>query len=419
MLKTSLSIARPPVAAVALMIFAAGGAAAQTRAQNEGDLVSDWMAIAAAERVDWFARTPENARGDSVVALAMFEAANAVERRYPSYLGFEAPEADAPAELAAASAAAAALSRLYPDKQAVFEGALSAASGRAGEAERARAAELGQRAADAALARGRLMTEGAERRPYLTAAPAGVYVPTEAPTAIADFDLALAPWALASVDDARPPAPPALTSETYARSHDEVRTLGGKESAARTPEQTETAEFWFFIDLNPLLREIAERPGRTVSQNARLYAMYYMATDDAWIASADAKSHYQLWRPETAIRQADRDDNPDTDLDLRWSSLRPTPPHPEYPCAHCVQAAARAVVLAAELGDDADAEFEVASSTRPDAAPRSVTIEEYVEQTMASRIYAGAHYRFSNEAGRATGENVGRRVVERWAEGAR
>jgi hypothetical protein len=31
-----------------------------------------------------------------------------------------------------------------------------------------------------------------------------------------------------------------------------------------------------------------------------------------------------------------------------------------------------------------------------------------------SRIYAGAHYRFSNEAGKALGEKIGARVVDRW-----
>jgi hypothetical protein len=387
-------------------------ASAHQAAAADPLLASDWMEIAARERVAWPNRTPETARADAVVALAMFEAANAIERRYPSYLGLAAASAGVPANVAINAAAASALTRLYPKKRAIFEGALRARAVNDGDVDNdndvdahRRAIELGEAAAAAAFARGAELA-GNPQAPQWNHAPSppGVYVPEGETSAISAFDLALRPWALNSTDEVRPASPPSLSDQTYLCSVDEVRRLGAHDGSERTLEQTETASFWFFIDLNPMLRQIAERPGRSAAQNARMYAMFYMATDDAWIASADAKLHYMFWRPIAAIRSAGED---------RWSPLLPTPPHPEYPCAHCVQAAAQAVVLAEEL-NDSDMIFTIRSSTIPAAAPRSVTLHDYVAQTVESRIYAGAHFRFSTKAGVSTGENVGRRVLERW-----
>jgi hypothetical protein len=57
---------------------------------------------------------------------------------------------------------------------------------------------------------------------------------------------------------------------------------------------------------------------------------------DATIATFDAKYTYSFWRPVTAIRAADTDGNPATDLDPTWTPLIVTPAHPEYPSAHSI-----------------------------------------------------------------------------------
>ncbi|MEM1188152.1 MAG: vanadium-dependent haloperoxidase [Pseudomonadota bacterium] len=382
--------------------------------------VSDWMALTATHRVDLFHRTLETSRTDAMVALAMFEAANAIERNYVSQLGIDPIDGtmEPDAAVAVASAAVHTLLDLYPAGAQAFRDAYqrSIAERRTGPGFKI-AEQLGVDAAKAALARGRAMNDS-RVAPYRATTPPGEYIPEGTPSLITDFDLALLPWALESSDAARPVAPPELNTRRYASNLLEVQRLGAKLNHTRTSDQTESARFWFLIDMNPVLRRIAERPGRTLSQNARLYAMFYMASDDAWIAASDAKSHYQFWRPVTAIRSADRDGNESTVRDAYWEPLMPTPPHPEYPCAHCLQAAAQATVLDAELGD-AELLLTFMSSTLPNAEPRSVTTAQYVAQTSMSRIYAGAHYRFSNEAGEASGRVVGRAVLRCFRPNAR
>ena len=62
----------------------------------------------------------------------------------------------------------------------------------------------------------------------------------------------------------------------------------------------------------------------------------------------DAKFHYNLWRPVTAIRNADITGNTATPQEASWLPLIDTPMHPEYPCAHCISsgAAARTMLIA-------------------------------------------------------------------------
>ena len=77
-----------------------------------------------------------------------------------------------------------------------------------------------------------------------------------------------------------------------------------------------------------------------------------MATADSFVAVFEAKYHYNLWRPVTAIRNADITGNAGTPRDASWLPLVDTPMHPEYPCAHCISSTAAATVLQQVLGND-------------------------------------------------------------------
>ena len=88
----------------------------------------------------------------------------------------------------------------------------------------------------------------------------------------------------------------------------------------------------------------------SVVDSARFMALTAAALADAYMAVFDAKYHYDFWRPITAIRNGDNDDNPATERDAAWQPIDNTPMHPEYPCAHCIISAAVAAVIEAVLG---------------------------------------------------------------------
>lgn len=347
-------------------------------------------------------------------ALAVFEAVNAVERRYTSYLGvtIEAPKG-ASAEAAAAAAAHAVLLAHSPDKAAVVDQvlALQLSQIRPGP-DRDAGLEVGRQAATLVMARAGLR-QGMVAEPYRPVASPGVYVPTELPV-LSMTSFIAAPWFLRESGEVTSPGgPPALTSALYARDWDEVRRLGAKASTERTPAQTAQARVLSGHDWIVILRPLAAAPGRTLSQNARLYALVAMAAQDANLSVAVAKYNAGFWRPITAIRNADQDGNDATGRDGGWEPLLPTPTHPEFPCGHCITAAAVAGVLAAEFGDAPAQGVCVTHPSLPGVTMRYASFTAYSNAVADSRIYAGVHFRFSNAAAQEMGGRIARLAVER------
>lgn len=206
------------------------------------DLVTDWADYATKLEAD-ADDTPEAGLADSQMAVAMFEAANAIDPHYRSLCGMPPVAPGASAEAAVIAAAREVLVRRYPAKQdRIVENAAfaiaalpaSATAKTAGEAVGAEAARLalGHGGVDAAI----------PQRPYRPRTNPGVWVGAALP-AFQPFWQAMKPWVLARVDAVRPPPPPALTSARYARDYDEVKRLGGKTSTERTAQQTLMARY--------------------------------------------------------------------------------------------------------------------------------------------------------------------------------
>jgi len=389
-------------AALAAALVAAPASAARA------DAVTDWNVRAGRILVDAKAGTPPAIRTMAIVQTATYGAVNAITGRHPPLVWQPAPAPGASVDAAVAAAHRVALARLVPQQQAAVESAYQAAldaipdgpAKAAGIAtgERAAMAVLAQRADDGAT--------GAEAyRPH--AAP-GAYVPTATP-AVTHWPQRR-PWLMASAAQFRPGPPPALTSATWARDLDEVRTLGSRNSSRRTAEQTEIARFWDF-SLPPIyfgvVQSVAAMPGRDVTRNARLLAAVAQSMDDAMIAVFDAKYHYGFWRPATAIRNADLDGNDATQRDASWTSLIDAPMHPEYPSAHAILAGAVGTVLEAELAGAPAPVLATSSPTANGATRRWTRVADFVREVGDARVYEGIHYRTSTDVGTAMGRQVG------------
>lgn len=392
------------LAATALLLGAAPASA---------DVVCEWIeygqavATAAAPPPDT-PRTGENDRATTRMALAMFEALNAIDRRYESYLGMAPAAPGASQEAAAATAAYQVLISHFPGQKAGLEESYNVTMlGIADAAARDKGKAVGEAAAKLALAAGGF-ADGAKPVPYRPRSGAGVWTATALPV-IPPYSATFKPWILPSWDAVRPAPPPALTSERWARDLEEVRKIGARGSSERTPQQSLMARYRITPNMTPSLRLIADAPKRALVANARMFALLAMVGDDTSVATGDAKLHYNFWRPITAIRNAEDDGNPATAADPAWEPLIGTPNHPEYPCAHCSGAAAIATVLKSEVGAAPPGGVRVASRSIPNSIVQVVpTLDEWVKEVSASRTYGGVHYRFSNEAG----EEMGRKVAE-------
>jgi hypothetical protein len=226
------------------------------------------------------------------------------------------------------------------------------------------------------------------------------------------------PWLLSSAAQFRPGPPPALDSERWARDYNEIKAVGSRHSTVRTAEQTDIARFWETTAppiYHGVVRSVAEMPGRDIVRNARLFAAVTQGIDDAMIAVFDAKYHHGFWRPITAIRNGDVDGNDATQADASWLPLITTPAHPEYPCAHCIQAGVVGAILQAELGSGPQPVLSTASASASGAVRRWSSVAAFVQEVGNARVYDGVHFRFSTEVGTDMGQRIGGLVVQRFA----
>ena len=117
-----------------------------------------------------------------------------------------------------------------------------------------------------------------------------------------------------------------------------MKEVGSSTSTSRTPEQTVAARFWAEAPVQQAhgsFRKFVRDHELDVVDASRFMAMVSVTYADGIIACFDAKYHFKLWRPITAIRAGHTDGNEETVGDPTWSTLLPgTPNHPEYPSAH-------------------------------------------------------------------------------------
>jgi hypothetical protein len=379
-------------------------------APSHANVIADWDAKAVALASPGAAGEREMA----ILHLAMFDAVNVIERRYRPYLlQITAPDWLSE-DAVAATAAVTVLAALHPEKAADVKTALASYLAAIPEGStKADSMKFGELAAEEIL---RARTNDGANAPdaYRPKTKPGVYVPTAA-TMVGSSWPNMTPFALSRPSQFRPPPPIALESKEWAADYEEIKDYGGKNSAKRSPEQTETARFWLMIGppaYHPLPRQLILAKQMSVIDSARLMALFSVALTDAYIAVFDAKYHYEFWRPVTAIRNGDVDGNTATAADSTWQPIDVTPMHPEYPCAHCIESGAAVAVIESVLGTAEIPEAAMTSATAPGVTHRWTNLEAFASEVASARIWAGFHYRFSARVGSDMGHKIGHYVVD-------
>lgn len=195
--------------------------------------------------------------------------------------------------------------------------------------------------------------------------------------------------------------------------------LGAADSAVRLGEETRIAHFWADGPgtvtppghWNRIAQTVARPAGLSLPENARLFALLNVTLADAAIVCWDMKYTCNLWRPVTAIREADTDGNDGTTRDPHWRPLLDTPPFPSCTSGHSTFSGAAAQVLALFFGRD---EMRFADSSHTDGQTRTYhSFSAAAEEAGRSRVYGGIHFEFDNRAGLQSGRAVARYIFER------
>jgi PAP2 superfamily len=347
----------------------------------------------------------------AITQLAVYDAVDAITGRYQPYIKTAAAPAHASLPAAVAAAARTSLDALLPTQQQAIDAMYQSSLAALGSTPAVRKGVLvGDRAARAILT---------ARSNDGSALPAPAFTPGSGPGAYQPTPPAmLAPvfgqwpkvttFALRSASQFRPPAPPALTSAQYVDAFSQVASLGRRDSITRSTDQTAIGKFWGAAPIWIVWNQIAQMTitgfQSTPTQSARLFALLGTTLADSAIGLYDAKYTYDRWRPITAITAPDTG-NPAAVSDPTWTPLASTAPDPSYPGAHATFSEAAAVTLADFFGTDNFA-FSLSNQALPGVIRSFGSFSQAADEASASRIYAGQHFAYDEQAGAALGRQI-------------
>ncbi|NKC33882.1 vanadium-dependent haloperoxidase [Falsiroseomonas selenitidurans] len=378
---------------------------------STGSVVMRWMLV-----TDRLSLGVANPQVMAAVAMAMHDALNAVQLRYRRW---QAPAADEPPatgaspDVALSMAAFRVLASVSPIQQLRAEAEpLLLEVLRAAEPRGRQAGEVLGSAIGAAMAV--RLADPPRIAPLPEGTGPGQWRPT--PPFFRNGMIAdIPPILFERRDGVRGAGPPALDSPRYLADLGEVRQWGALDSASRSAAQSEAAEFWAgqsghrgFLHLAlRLLREHAGAEGAWTE--ARVVSVLTTALADASNLAWEEKRAHAFWRPITAIQTG----SPGMAADPTWQPFIFTPPHPDYPSGHAADCAAGAAVLQALLGTRVHEVVYVAMEPVSQPSRRFPSFEAAASECADSRVWAGAHFRFSNEEGQRIGRAVAARALER------
>ena len=248
--------------------------------------------------------------------------------------------------------------------------------------------------------------------PFVAGNKPGDYRPTPpafAPPVFTNWG-SVTPFVLSSGRQFRPAPPPPITSVAYARALNQVKSLGQDTSTTRTADETTQAKFWGAAPIWNVWNEVTQK--LAVSQHASLqrtvtvFENLDLALADATIGLYDAKYHYLVWRPVTAIQLGNTIGNPAITGNPTWNPLAVTAADPSYPGAHATISQTAATVLSAFFGDHQ--QLIVSSDGDPGVTRSFGSFQAAADEATLSRIFAGQHTMIDLVAG----QQLGRQVAE-------
>lgn len=398
---------------VVVVIIGLHASAARAAAQSP-NVVIQWNAIA--QTLFGGTGPGVHLRALPMMHIAMFDAINSIEDVYTPYLTEVKGSRGASADAAAARAARDVLAALYPTQQATLDHALATQLAGIPRGRAQQGVAIGRAAARAVLAWRQNDGWPATIVPdptYVLPTFPGLWQPTPPANSFAPFTFfpKVVPFAMLTSTQFLPPPPPTLISARYAADLNETKLLGSSTSAARTPEETVMAQvhagvntqIGFFHVWHTVAGTLAESQGLSLVDSARMFVLMTVGIHDGLQTSFTSKFTYGLWRPITAIRRADEDQNFATDADPTWTPLLPTPPYPPYlGNAACLSAASARALQIAFGGDDIPFSVTYPRTMGLPTETRSYTgFWDLAEQQARSRVLGGIHFQFDSDASQA------------------
>ncbi|MFS0694109.1 hypothetical protein [Streptomyces nitrosporeus] len=421
----------PSVPAAAEVTPPAGESSVPSTARGSQDHVLYWNNVL----LDVFRKTGGTpgplTRGGAILDLSIYDSVNSIRTIGKPYLTKDASAAGAYGSLNTAIdyAAYTALRGAFPaypvaDLDAKLNAAL-ALPDFGNSSQRAFGRSLGTRIAKALLAH-RVGDGSDDTTPYVVNTAPGHWQPAPGKPAGAPNWGKVKPFGISSGSQFRPgniggfaSAEELLKSPEYAAQVNEIKQIGGKNSTARTADQTEIAHFWA-NDIEGTYKPVGQqfehtavifrkyRPYGSSFESAKLFGLTSVALADAAIAIWDSKygTDWDVWRPVDAITRANEVPNPGIVADPSWQPEEQdlagnsfSPNFPTYVSGHSGIGAAWAGIVRNYFGTD-NLSF---TGGTDDPLAQGVTrsfpsLSAAAQEKADSRKYIGVHFEWDNAA---------------------
>jgi hypothetical protein len=405
----------------------------------------------------------KSSRAMGIVHIAMFDAVNAITKRFTSFTNLASVTGPTSIDAAIAKAAHDTLVWLYPSQTIRLDG-LYNADRIVGDASALKAGQdLGaQAAANSITIRRNDHADKIEPTidnivPPLLPGQWTKDPLNEPRVALGGYWSEVTPFVMKEAKQFRAPPPPKLSDPVFSVAYADVAHLGGDPKATapglptatdRRDGETFVGQFWAY-DGTPslcapprLYNQVAvqvalARNVLAVDDMARLLALVNVAMADAGISAWEAKYEYRVQRPVTLIRSTDTAKPSTLKTDPNWTPLGApvtngmthnfTPPFPAYPSGHAVFGGAVFEVLRGFFGvteatdtaftlvsDEYNGENYAPGQLMPrDRLPMSfASFADAEYQNARSRIYLGIHWQNDADEGIKQGNKVGRLVID-------
>jgi membrane-associated phospholipid phosphatase len=356
-------------------------------------------------------------RSFALLQAAEYDAVTSITHAGPKYIFSVPAPSGARPDAAADQAAHDVLTALYPTLRSgpdqLLAGELAAIPDSRGKQQ---GIKVGEAAAKRLIAIRSSDGSAATPPPFAAGNKPGDYRPTPPnfPAPVFTNWGSVTPFVLGSGRQFRPAAPPPITSVAYARALNQVKSLGQDSSTTRTADQTTLAKFWGAAPIwnvwNQIAQKLAVTRHASLEQTVTVFANLDLALADATIALYDAKYHYLVWRPVTAIREGNTAGNPLIVGVSNWTPLAVTAPDPSYPGAHATISQAAATVLSSFYGDHQ--RLAVTSAADPGVTRTFGSFQAAANEATLSRIFAGQHTMIDLVAGQQLGHQVAEFVLD-------
>ena len=388
----------------------------------KADPVLDWNAIAIDTAVANGQNPFAQARFAAIVQVAVFEAVNAITGDYRPYVGGIGAPRGASADAAAVEAAYRVLSTYFPANTSLDAARASSLASIPDGQAKIDGIATGDAAAYALIAL--RSNDGSSPPQFKTPGPPvpGAWQATVSCPIVNGVASGIAfqwqnitPFGIRSAKEFLLGPPPALRSNEYAKTYNEVMTVGSLDSTERPPDRSDVATYYAATSptqaFNQAARQIAQEQRRSLSENARALALINMAISDSLVAAFFNKYRYNFWRPETAIRAGDADGNPKTHADPNFVPFIVTPCFPSYPSNHG-SAANAAVAVMRRLYGEGGHSITLSNPAVPTIVLQYTSFRQITNDISDARVYGGIHFRTDQDAGALLGLAIGREVYK-------